>query len=360
MAGTSPPSRTFETRKVFAVQLIRNQALMPHAKSSKVATPFADMLISSRRGPPVSSEGMVVTAALGCIAAGLFGALSQRRRGERSVASREPVADCAESLKDGAVLLAGSVLLDSAFEHFRGNYRNRAMYLAPVTAAASAAVSLNRKTPRPVRTTVAATAGGVGVTGLAFHLYNILKRPGGLSWNNLFYAAPAIAPGALALSGFLGYTASHLENALEKTGSERTRREIAPALGLLTAGGILATVAEAALLHFRGSYHNPLMALPVTVPPAAAATLAVASLNPTENTVRASRLALGATAIVGVLGSALHVFGVHRNMGGWRNWRQNLFVGPPIPAPPSFTGLAIGGLGILRLLKQQEKGRARR
>ena len=34
-------------------------------------------------------------------------------------------------------------------------------------------------------------------------------------------------------------------------------------------------------------------------------------------------------------------------MGGWRNWRQNVLNGPPLPAPPSFTGLALAGLAAL-------------
>ena len=33
--------------------------------------------------------------------------------------------------------------------------------------------------------------------------------------------------------------------------------------------GLLGTVGEAALLHFRGAYHNPFMVVPVTLPPAA-------------------------------------------------------------------------------------------
>jgi hypothetical protein len=37
-------------------------------------------------------------------------------------------------------------------------------------------------------------------------------------------------------------------------------------------------------------------------------------------------------------------------MGGWRNWRQNVLVGPPLPAPPAFTALAIAGLASLDLL----------
>ena len=38
-------------------------------------------------------------------------------------------------------------------------------------------------------------------------------------------------------------------------------------------------------------------------------------------------------------------------MGGWRNWRQNLLNGPPLPAPPSFTGLALAGLAALGLME---------
>jgi hypothetical protein len=38
-------------------------------------------------------------------------------------------------------------------------------------------------------------------------------------------------------------------------------------------------------------------------------------------------------------------------MGGWRNWSQNVLNGPPIPAPPSFTGLALAGLAGLGLMQ---------
>jgi hypothetical protein len=38
-------------------------------------------------------------------------------------------------------------------------------------------------------------------------------------------------------------------------------------------------------------------------------------------------------------------------MGGWRNWTQNIQAGPPLPAPPSFSGLALAGLAALRLLQ---------
>jgi hypothetical protein len=39
-------------------------------------------------------------------------------------------------------------------------------------------------------------------------------------------------------------------------------------------------------------------------------------------------------------------------MGGWRNWRQTVLNGPPLPAPPSFTGLAMAGLAALGLMQE--------
>ena len=54
---------------------------------------------------------------------------------------------------------------------------------------------------------------------------------------------------------------------------------------------------------------------------------------------------------MGIAGVGFHAYGVSRNMGGWRNWRQTAFNGPPLPAPPSFTGLAMAGLAALGLLE---------
>jgi hypothetical protein len=38
-------------------------------------------------------------------------------------------------------------------------------------------------------------------------------------------------------------------------------------------------------------------------------------------------------------------------MGGWRNLRQNLLSGPPLPAPPAFSALALAGNAALSLLQ---------
>ena len=51
-----------------------------------------------------------------------------------------------------------------------------------------------------------------------------------------------------------------------------------------------------------------------------------------------------------------HAYGVSRNMGGWRAWSQSLLNGPPVPAPPSFTGLALAGLAALGLAEHRGHG----
>ena len=104
-------------------------------------------------------------------------------------------------------------------------------------------------------------------------------------------------------------------------------------------------------MHFRGAYHNPAMVIPVTAPPIAAARLTGATVAP--QMVRPAGLALKALTAVGLVGAAFHAYGIQRNMGGWRNWSQNVLNGPPLPAPPAFTALAIAGLAALKLLERE-------
>ncbi len=261
-------------------------------------------------------------------------------------------------MNTGAALLALSVVADSAIEHYRGSFQNRAMYTPLLTASLALGASLfgaaDRRAKKHVaRDAVYAVAAGTGFVGLGFHLYNILKRPGQWSWLNLFYAAPIGAPMALALSGLLG------------RGAERVR-DIAPyrratVLGLpagrmlagVAAAGLAGTVGEAGLLHFRGAFQNPAMVLPVTVPPIASLLLGAAALRPGRIMHRLARWWLRLTAILGFGGVGFHAYGVSRAMGGWRNWSQNVIDGPPLPAPPSFTGLALAGLAALSLIEEE-------
>ncbi len=260
----------------------------------------------------------------------------------------------ARRLGSSAAVLAGSVLGDSAVEHYRGSFHNRAMYVPLASAAlALGAGLLASRDSRPQRSSVRGSmygaAAAVGLAGLGFHAYNIIKRPGGVSWLNLFYAAPLGAPLALTLAGVLGLSAERIRE--EPRG--KTRRlfglPAGRALAGITAVGLAGNAAEAALLHFRGAYHNPAMALPVGIPPVGAALLAWAARTSAPRVRALARLSLKLTALIGAVGMGFHVYGVSRNMGGWRNWSQNVLNGPPIPAPPSFIALAVAGLAALSL-----------
>lgn len=273
-------------------------------------------------------------------------------------ASRDVAKTAGRRLNGSSALLAFSVLADSAVEHYRGSFANRAMYTPLATAALTLAGSLfgladARPKRHAVRDTVYAGAAAAGFAGLCFHAYNILKRPGGLSWLNLFYAAPIGAPFALTLAGLLGRGAEQVRDTPLRQRPTILGLPAGRALAAVAAGGLAGTVGEAGLLHFRGAFHDPAMVLPVTVPPVTAAILGAAALRPTLKINRLARWWLKFTALLGLAGVGFHIFGVARNMGGWRNWSQNVLNGPPLPAPPSFTGLALAGLAALSLIEDE-------
>ncbi|MGH2487931.1 MAG: hypothetical protein ACRDHE_18170 [Ktedonobacterales bacterium] len=245
-------------------------------------------------------------------------------------------------------------------EHYRGSFHNRAMYAPLASAALALGGSLHgtmdrRAAPHPWRDAIYALAAITGIAGLGFHAYNINKRPGGWSWLNLFYAAPVGAPFALALAGFLGRGAEKARDLNRRGPTRSLGLPLQRLLAAVSAAGLVGTAGEAALLHFRGAYHNPAMVLPVTVPPVAAALLGAAAIAPHRKTRRLARWWLRLTALLGFAGVGLHAYGVSRNMGGWRNASQNVLNGPPLPAPPSFTGLAITGLAALALIEEVER-----
>ena len=248
-----------------------------------------------------------------------------------------------------AILMAG-VASDSTAEHYRAQFHNRAMFIAPMMSSiglmtAIAAASHPGGSGHARRFIFGASI-LTGLAGLAFHVTNVSRRPGGWNSTSLLYGAPLAAPLGMTMAGAVGLAASRV--AAGSTGVATAR-----ALGCLAAVGLVGTSAESAALHFRGAFQNPLMYGPVVLPPIAAAALAAAALSGRRS--GTARALLRATSVLGLAGTLLHAWGVQRRMGGWRNWTQNLLAGPPLPAPPAFTGLALAGLAALDLLKGEHR-----
>ena len=192
-----------------------------------------------------------------------------RQAAGRRVARIDPSAAVrsARQMNRAAGVIAAAVLADSAVEHYRGSFHNKAMVAPIVISLLSLAVSAHgnadrRPAAHRVRDTIYAAAALTGLVGTGFHLYNITKKPGGFSWNNLFYQAPIGAPAALIFAGATGFLAERVRD---------TKPGLAPKIGGVSAGravaaatslGLLGTVAEAGLLHFRGAFHDPFMYLP--------------------------------------------------------------------------------------------------
>jgi hypothetical protein len=237
------------------------------------------------------------------------------------------------------------VLADSSVEHFRGDFHNRVMFAAPLLSSMMLASSATarRGSSANVAHLLAVLGGAIG-TG--FHLLNVIKREGGPSWLNLFYGAPIAAPLGLTFAGLFGLAADRVRKS-------KATPFFARLLGAATAVGLAGTALEAALLHFRGAFHNKLMYVPVLIPPLAAAALAADVMRGHPTT--ATRAMLRAVVAVGFGGTALHTIAMQREMGGWRNWTQNIHGAPPIPAPPAFTAMALAGLAALELM---DDGRA--
>jgi hypothetical protein len=288
----------------------------------------------------------------------------RRARPQRVIAAgrggggRPVTVDVARKLNTAAGTLAASVLADSAIEHYRGSFKNKAMYTPLLVSALTIATSLHgtadmRALAHKARDATYLLAAATGLVGTGFHIYNVGKKVGGVSWQNLFYGAPVGAPMAILLSGLLGFCSERVR----ETDGQRRRPEIfrLPAgrtIAAVVGAGLLGTSGEAGLLHFRGAYHNPFMAVPVTLPPLGAALLMSVAAGRAGRTHHLTRWWMRLLALMGFVGVGFHAYGVSRNMGGWRNWSQNILNGPPLPAPPSFSGLALAGLAALGLMRE--------
>jgi hypothetical protein len=326
-----------------------------------------------------SDAGVLFRAALFGLVGGAVGLVINKALASRQVPSRGENTSLAQSrteapvsqappsthmrrdnavrqLYAGSATLAFSVLADSGLEHYRGGFYNKVMFVAPTVSAMTLALSsrhaLHPTNGSGVNKVVYATATLTGLVGTGFHIYNTAKREGGFNWLNLFYGAPLAAPAGITFAGLLGLAAHQVSQGEE---GYVLGWPIGQLLSFAAVSGLSGTAAEAGLLHFRGAFQDPFMYLPVTVPPAAATALGIATFHHNGTWQKIAQLLLKSTALLGFIGMGFHAYGIQRNMGGWGNWSQMILQGPPLPAPPSFTGMALAGLAGLVL---QEEGNA--
>ena len=89
--------------------------------------------------------------------------------------------------------LAASVLADSGVEHYRGSFKNKAMFTPLIVSALTLATSVHgtsdmRPTAHRLRDAIYLLAAATGLIGTGFHIYNVGKKVGGFSWQNFSMA----------------------------------------------------------------------------------------------------------------------------------------------------------------------------
>jgi hypothetical protein len=182
-----------------------------------------------------------------------------------------------------------------------------------------------------------------GLIGFAFHhYYGIAKKPGGYSWllHYLMYGAPPLAPLALTITGMLALmTARGLAGEVTFAGLD-LRAALLTVVVLALAGATL----QAAILHYRGAFNNPLMFVPLTVPLIAIGMSIWMLIRPTRIVLLVVPMLLWMTFLMGFVGLGMHLRGFGRQMGGLYLSIFNWLEGPPAFAPAVFTGFAVVGL----------------
>ncbi len=119
----------------------------------------------------------------------------------------------------------------------------------------------------------------------------------------------------------------------------------------LSAAGAVVTCLEIWLEHDRASFGNKMMWWPVALTPVAAAA-GVGGVFSRRIAKTALPLTSALVVANGLQGTYLHARGVAQRPGGWREWRYNAEMGPPVFAPLLAT--VVGGMGLLAAVLRRE------
>jgi hypothetical protein len=254
-----------------------------------------------------------------------------------------------------AALQALIVMPDAFIGHYRSGFDLRAQYapfivglLLAVSAVAAAIVPHVRGVAR------AAVIAGMlalvgGLIGVGYHhWYGITTKPGGYRWllHHLMHHAPPLAPLALFAAGALEVLGAVGASGTEQVFGTPIRGLALAVVGVTLAGATL----QAGLLHYRGSYHNPAMYLPVVVLPLAGIAAVWSAISPGGASLVLASSLLWATFLSGFIGAGMHLRGMDRQMGGLYLGVAAILEAPPPGAPLFVAAVGAGGLVALQLL----------
>ena len=139
--------------------------------------------------------------------------------------------------------------------------------------------------------------------------------------------------------------------ALETRHDIRTGR-FERSLSALTAVGAAVVTAEIFFEHDSASFGNRWMWAPVALGPVGV----VAGIAGVVSK-RAAKTSLPIVSAIivanGLQGTVLHARGIHQKPGGFKNFRYNMEMGPPLLAPLLVT--VVGGMGLLAAVLRREK-----
>lgn len=246
-------------------------------------------------------------------------------------------------------LLTVLVLIDAWAGHYRRGFIHRAQY-APFISGGILLLCTVAAVIAPRTHAIEVALRGAGwlaiATGLigfgVHHYYGVIRKPGGYrrALNSVMYGAPPLAPLALTAMGVFALIISQgLLGATQLAGVP-----IRTALLATVVICLLGAIVQAALLHFRGAFNNPLMYAPLTIPvlTVLVGIWMMAEPGPT------ARITLGSlfwlTLVTGFVGLGMHLRGFDRQMAGLYVALFNWLQGPPAMAPALFAGLAAIGL----------------
>lgn len=156
---------------------------------------FGNWTYNSTTGPPWPAP--VQVALFGLIGA-LASAPASRGESERLVAAARAIDSMAYGL----------LVLEAGASHWMGGFYNRVMWvplvLSPVLTSVHVGALAGMRPARRLEGPLSIAATLAGLVGFGFHIRNITRRTGGMSWQNYFYGAPVVAPLQLAGQGVLG------------------------------------------------------------------------------------------------------------------------------------------------------------